>query len=339
MAEHKPQGDRYFQVKNQQAEIRERGKMSSILGMSEFKSIEDLRECQKQLTLYFAQKEDPQKAADRASWMIKAEKQGERSPFVEDFLNGLPIGSWCKKEWEVAPGKVAPIFRSYLRFKLRRGEDTFEQVNQNINWFLKSSESLEDCWNECKRLIAIEKPRLMKAAELGQNPLSLNIPQWIIDIYRPETTIKEAADTAQTLGAIAIEQVASLKSQVSSLKPENEIPITVPGGITANTKIADLKCRYEEVLKQMPSSECASSLSLEQEIDELLADPITRTRGVMLAKKHDLPVILNEEGVAIAIDYVGLEDKRKREKVDEVMDDLVKSEVILKSEVAKDFVT
>ncbi|MGL4622456.1 MAG: hypothetical protein ACRCZS_25925, partial [Chroococcidiopsis sp.] len=143
MAKHTPQGDRYFGQRNQQSEVKSRAKMDSAVGMSGFTDVEELRECQRQLTGYFAKQMEPVKAAEKASWIIKAERQGERSPFVQDFLDGVAIGSWCKKEWEIEPGIIFPVFRGYLLNKLRRGEDTREQINVKISWFLKDLKATE----------------------------------------------------------------------------------------------------------------------------------------------------------------------------------------------------
>lgn len=224
VTQHKPEGDRFFQVASRKsqvtrAEIKERAKMDSAVGMSGFKDVEDLRKCQKELTLYFAKQLEPTKAAEKASWIIKAERQGERSPFVQDFLDGKAIGSWCKEEWEIEPGIVAPVLIAYLRCKLRKNGDTHAHSLNRVSWELKSRNLTANHWAECKRLIDIEKPRLEKALELGQDLVTQNVPEWIIEIYRPEISIERAAETAEVLGAIATQYNDRIEQVQRQLEP------------------------------------------------------------------------------------------------------------------------
>jgi hypothetical protein len=197
--------DPYF-GRNQQQEIRERAKKSSVVGISDFKDMNDVRECQKQLTLYFAKSMSPQKAEEKAGWIIRDEQKGTRSQFVQDYLDGKPIGSWCQQEWEIEPGIVSPIFMAYLQSKLRKNEDTHAQALSRVTWALKDAETLPKHWAECKRLIEIQKPRLSKALNSGVNPHALDIPDWIIECFRKEVEIEEIVETAETLSSFAIAQ-------------------------------------------------------------------------------------------------------------------------------------
>lgn len=221
--------DRYFGQKkpSQQEQIRRRAKVDSAIGMSGFRDVEDLRKCQKELTIYFAKQLDPLKAAEKASFVIKAERQGERSPFVQDYLDGLAIGSWCKEEWEIEPGRVAPVLIAYLRCKLRKNGDTHAQSLNKVSWELKNRNLTANHWAECKRLIDIEKPRLAKALERGQDLVAQNIPEWIVEIYRPEISVQQAAETAEVLGAIATqynERVEQVQKQLEPAKSDEILP-------------------------------------------------------------------------------------------------------------------
>lgn len=225
MAKHSPQGDRFFQVRSRkglsrmQLEVRSRAKMDSAVGMSGCKDVEELRECQKQLTKYFAKQMEPVKAAEKASWIIKAEKQGERSLYVQDYLDGKAIGSWCKEEWEIEPGIIAPVLIAYLRCKLRKNGDTHAHSLNRVSWELKNRTLTANHWAECKRLIDIEKPRLEKALELGQDLVTQNVPEWIIEIYRPEVSVERAAETAEVLGAIATQYNDRVEQVQRQLEP------------------------------------------------------------------------------------------------------------------------
>jgi DNA-binding MarR family transcriptional regulator len=219
MAKHTPGGDRHFGQTNQQSEVRSRAKMDSAVGMSGFTDVEELRECQNQLTKYFAKQLEPIKAAEKASWIIKAERQGERSPFVQDYLDGVAIGSWCKEEWEIEPGRIAPVLIAYLRCKLRKNGDTHAHSLNRVSWELKNRNLTANHWAECKRLIDIEKPRLEKALELGQDLVTQNVPEWIIEIYRPEVSVERAAETAEVLGAIATQYNDRIEQVQRQLEP------------------------------------------------------------------------------------------------------------------------
>jgi hypothetical protein len=319
--------DRYFGQANQQEQIRKRAKMDSAVGMSGFKDVEDLRRCQKELTLYFAKQLEPQKAAEKASWMIKAERQGERSPYVQDYLDGVAIGSWCKKEWEIEPGIIFPVFRGYLLNKLRRGEDTREQVNVKISWFLKDLKATEDAWAECKRLVDVEQPRLIQAIERGQDLSSANIPHWIIDAYRPEIPIEQVSATAEVLSSAAIAYNKKVKRHQDSLAPKLEDIPELPEDSPVRALLEKYNFQPENDLEQRGKVDSVMdevALSADDteeeemakvpterinEIDLLLKDPITRARGIYLAKAQNLSLLLNNDGVAIGIDRSDRADK------------------------------
>ena len=293
MGQHKPQGDRYFGSRNNQRQkIRSRAKMDSAIGMSGFKDLEDLQECQKQLTEYFARSLDPIAAASKASWIIKAERQGERSPFVGDYLNGLAIGSWCKKEWEVSPGVIAPVFAAYLRSKLRRGEDTKEQQAVKVQWFLKDLTATEDAWAECKRIIVQQREKIARAKQTGQNMASLDIPSWFSECFRDEVAIEEAAETAEVLEAIATDIQKQIKGHQERM--------TTQANLLGGSPTIDVSGLFLNMPKEENKREYKSPTD---EVDDLLKDPITRARGVAEAKKKGLPILLSAEGVAIGVDY------------------------------------
>ncbi len=330
-AKHIPEGDRFFgERKQQQPQIREKAKFNSALGHSAFKSIEHMQECQKELAKHFGKTLDAIVASEKAYWIIDAETKGKRSPWVEDFLNEQAIGTWCKKEWEVEPGKIAPAFLAYLRCMLRRDGDTHAQTVQKVSWQLKDEETLPLHWAECKRLIDLERPRLQKAIQLGQNLVALKIPEWIIEVFRPPLKIESVAETAEALGTIAIQYSETVEQAQQQLAPapEEEIPITIPGGVTVEKVI-------ELVGKSLPAAgELPQQLSPEEEISQMLSDPITREEGLRLAKSQGLPLLRNSEGEAIAlralaspiaVDIEMSEDQKKRAKVDEVMDEVAEA--------------
>lgn len=310
---HEPKYDKYINHNNQQTEIRDRAKSYSALGHSAFESVEQMQECQIALAKYYAQKLDSIAAAEKAKWTIKGEKDGERSPFVDDFLKGNAIGTSCMREWDVEPGRVAPVLLAYLRCKLRRDGDTHAQSIDRVTWQLKDSQAMTKHWAECKRLIAIEEPRLRVAIQLGQNPVALQIPEWIIETFRPETTVESVTNTAIALGEIATEYNKAVEQSQSQLQipaaVEEEIPVTIPGGVTL------------DFVKQISAGQSENlPLSPEHEVDQLLSDPLTRLEGSRLARRRNIPLVVNTEGVPIAVDFVALEDRQKRQNVDQVMD-------------------
>lgn len=260
------QSDRHFPLPNKQSEIRGRVKYNSVLGFSGFNRIEELQDCQKQLTVYFAKKLDASTAAEKASWIIKGEKQGERSPYVQDYLDGLPIGSWCVKEWEIEPGIIKPVFASYLRHKLYKDKDTREQVNVKVHWYLKDKAIASDAWGECKRLIGIEKPRLIEAMQRGQNLTALKIPDWIVEAFKEEVRIEEITGTAEALGAIAVDynqQIKEVQNVISSA--DEEIPELPP-----KHPIRQLLNKFN-ILEPMPVAR-KTSYEIEIEKEEFISE-------------------------------------------------------------------
>lgn len=303
---HYPEGDRYFQVRNQQSEIRNKAKMHSAVGMSGFKDVEEMERCEDELVEYYLKSCDRDNAIKKAHWdIVNAVERGKRSPLIrKDFLKGLPIGTHCKTEWELEPGLIYPVFISYLRCKLRKDKDTREHCNVKVHWYLKNSPDIADSWNECKRLINIEKPRLLKAYELGQNPVALNIPEWIIDAYRPVVSAEQITETAEVLGAIAekyVEQLAK-SNQVQYL--ESQTRKDDAEKVVSSHKTLNLA----EILPHLPQTKLVPLQSEIEKITDLLRDPITREVGIKKAKASGLPLLCSDEGIAIAIDIQSLNE-------------------------------
>lgn len=310
MANHQPEGDRFFNSKQIQPQIRERSLAQSAVGMSRLKDLNHLQQCLDALTDYFALKHAPEKAVYMAQRDIEEAKKGKISRYVKDFLENKPVGSWCQQEWEIVPGVVVPILSTYLHHTLAQKDDTHARTVERVAWQLKDPTSLAIHWRECKRLLSKWKPKYYKAIELGQNPLSLNVPSWIVETLRPETPIEEAAESAQILGAIATEQLKqSQQFQAIAPKQDEDIPVLIPGGITGNESLVELR----SLLKPMPQAIPEELLTTEQEIDQLLKDPITRPRGVYLAKQKGLSLLLNE-GVAVGIDFEATEINHQKEE-------------------------
>ncbi|MGL4622098.1 MAG: hypothetical protein ACRCZS_24065, partial [Chroococcidiopsis sp.] len=251
-------------------------------------------------------------------------------------------------EWEIEPGIIFPVFRGYLLNKLRRGEDTREQINVKISWFLKDLKATEDAWAECKRLVDIEQPRLIQAIQRGQDLQNTNIPQWIIDAHRPEIPIGQVLGTAEILSRAAIAFNERVRQHQNSLTPKlediPELPKDSPirkllekysagtqndvekraavdavmDEVAISSAIADnFPMDEEEIPEVSPSCSISSSggtpptlfrAEFLNEIDLLLSDPITRPRGIRLAKQQNLDLLLSTDGVAIAIDRNDRED-------------------------------
>lgn len=314
-AKHLPKGDRYFQTSNQQSEIRSRAKMDSVVGMSGLKDMDHLEECRDRLTEYYLEIYDFETAEKKVNFEIdNAVRNGRRSQLIKEFLKGEALGVAFKQEWEATRGVLLPAFTAYLQHQLRKDGDTPEQVRVKIYWFKKDGENLRSAWAECKRIINIQKPKLKQAIQLGRDLNATDIPQWFIETFRPEIKIEEIVETAEVLGAIALNQATRTKQHQERLSrsPEDvpELEESHPirqllgsKGVlgveqpTDGLKREQVDSVMDRVFPQTPDKD-----RVDDEINCLLADPITRDRGVFLAKKQNLPLLLNNEGVAIGID-------------------------------------
>ena len=323
--------DRYFgQPKNQQQQIRRRAKMDSAVGMSGFKDLEQLEDFCDRLIEYYLEIYDYETASKKVKEEIKAAKEGQRSQLVKEFLNDEPLGSRYKQEWEIKRGVLLPAFEAYLAHQLRKDGDTPEQVQVKVFWHKKDTPKLKAAWAECKRVINIQKPKLKQAIQLGRDLTALDIPQWFITAFREEVSVEEVAGTAEVLGAIATRQTQQVKQHFSSLASA-EIP-ELPDGHPIKDLLSERKC-FTSSNGALPSADETSAgsprkleeknadvdrvvgvvrdndpESVEQptattaDINRLLGDSITRDRGIFMAKQQDLPLLLNDEGIAIAID-------------------------------------
>lgn len=340
--------DKYFRQRNQLEEVKLRAKRHSALGMSDFQDLDDMRECQRQLVQYFVQRFNPETADLKASSIIKSEIRGQRSVYVQDYLDGKPIGDCIQKEWEIMPGLVAPVLIAYLRCKLRRNGDSHARSLERVKWELKDPAITAQHWAECKRLIDIQKPRLLKALEEGSDLVTQNIPEWIVEVYRPEVSVEAASETAEVLGEIAtqyLERVTEVRQQylpgesceqdyfqevpgsglyrlkeaiglptqpIESLS-EEEVPKVDPEQVMDRLVAENKKLHLASILPNLPEREMALTYSKIEIVDELLGDPITRELGLRKAKELDLPLIIDQYDQAIGVDVLGIKAETEKQ--------------------------
>ena len=156
-----------------------------------------------------------------AQTIIAKLRRGEPNTYWDDFINGLPIGTSTKPEWEIEPGVPYPMFIEYLTEKLKRGDNTTtdEATRNEVFRILDKPRQAKAFWGQFKRSVVNVSEQVERDRALGiSNP---NTPVWTIE--RIEPTISEAEEAGQKIMAVNSAVGAAIKSatnpQLESVEP------------------------------------------------------------------------------------------------------------------------
>lgn len=130
-----------------------------------------------------------------ANAIIKAINAGEPCIYLDEYRQGIPVGSCEKQEWEIAPGKPYPQFISYLKRKLKTNALTDEQAIAAAHNALRDVNLAKSLWESCKRAIVLAKEEWEKQRELGVSSASLP-PELLPE---REVPVEEAAEAMHVL--------------------------------------------------------------------------------------------------------------------------------------------
>jgi len=207
MARHLPEGDRYFGEKRERPTQYKRriSKVESGVGQSDFENLEQLQACQQALTHYFVDKGYPLEiAAKDARWIIDDEKKGMRSVLVGKFKNNKPFE--LTEEWEIKLGTPYPILLNFVGEKIKFDKESRANYLSRAEKKLKGSKLYASVvWDECKADIKRQDPNIIQAIKLGQNvAASANIPRYISETFKPETSAEEAARTLAVIEELCL---------------------------------------------------------------------------------------------------------------------------------------
>lgn len=303
----KVKADKFFGNSNNQiSDIRDRAQRQSVVGLSGFRSAEELEEYSDRVLEYYLEIYDYETAAVKRDIDIANAKKGTKSDLLKEYLADEPLGSRHKRDWEVKRGVFSPIFLSYLEQQLRQEKQTPEQVQKEIYWHKKDVQKCKAAWDNCLKVINNQTAKLKQAQAQNRDLTALDIPRWLLRAVEKTPTIDEIQPTAELLTAIACLQSQNIKSHQKQLENKSKevidkLPTDHPIMQLLATKgvVSSTSDTTQAIAQPLPAPDAKE---VSENLNSLLNDPITRSEGIKLAKEQDLPLLYNDEGIAIAVD-------------------------------------
>jgi hypothetical protein len=177
-----------------------------------------------------------------ASAIIKSIDAGDPCQYLQEYREGLLVGSCEQQEWEVAPGQPYEQFVVYLKTKNKKTGMTDEEAIALVHRQLADTNVAKSLWESCKRSIVRCQDDWEKQKRLGVNtpyiPPELLPPQ--------EISLEQAAIALQGLqsNSVQVQEVMSpgvelaLKAVVESAPAEeSSSPEAKPALIDLQTKL------------------------------------------------------------------------------------------------------
>ena len=152
-----------------------------------------------------------------AQVIIRQLRSGIPHTYWDDFVDGLPIGTSTKPEWEVEPGVPYPMFIEYLSEKIIKGNNTQtpEQARNEVFRILSQPRQASAFWGQFKRSVVNVSEQVSRDLALGvSNPTT---PVWTRE--RIEPSIDEAIGAGQRITAANDQAQASIASAEAPVLP------------------------------------------------------------------------------------------------------------------------
>jgi hypothetical protein len=253
--------------------------------------------------------------AGLAQTIIRQLRCGIPHSYWDDFINGLPIGSSTKPEWEIEPGVPYPMFVEYLTEKIKPGDNSKsdEQTRNEVFRILAQPRQAKSFWGQFKRNVVNVSEQVERDRSLGViNPAT---PVWSLE--RIEPSLEEAAAAGEKI--MAVNDTPSLPLPHSPTPPDpwtNDESEPEPKVNLKELLVKHLGDRASRFIKQMPQVSPKEVATEERrqikpktnidrmsisEINDYLADPILRKQLTPQLMKSDYELITNEYGEIIAV--------------------------------------
>ena len=185
-----------------------------------------------------------------ASVIVRNVNAGEPCQYLNEYRDGLLVGSCEQQEWEVAPGQPFEQFVSYLKTRNKKTGMTDEEAIASSYQQLKDVNLARTQWESFKRSIVRYGEEWEKQKRLGVS--NAYLPPELLP--HREVSLEEAASAIASLqtGCVQLQglaESAKLNSATVELEPAKELPsesaIAEPEPIAA---VDDL-----EPVKELPS--------------------------------------------------------------------------------------
>jgi hypothetical protein len=201
-----------------------------------------------------------------ASVIVRNVNAGEPCQYLNEYRDGLLVGSCEQQEWEVAPGQPFEQFVSYLKTRNKKTGMTDEEAIASSYQQLKDVNLARTQWESFKRSIVRYGEEWEKQKRLGVS--NAYLPPELLP--HREVSLEEAASAIASLqtGCVQLQglaESAKLNSATVELEPAKELPsesaIAEPEPIAA---VDDL-----EPVKELPSEPAITEPEPVAAVDDL----------------------------------------------------------------------
>jgi hypothetical protein len=224
-----------------------------------------------------------------ASVIVKAINAGEPCQYLNEYRQGLLVGSCEQQEWEVAPGQPLEQFMTYLKTRNKKTGMTDEEAIATAYQQLKNVNLARAQWESFKRFIVRYGEEWEKQKRLGVSNACL--PPELLP--HRQVSLEEAASAIASLqtGCVQLQglaESAKLNSPTVELEPAKELPSE--SAIVETEPVAD--AADLEPAKELPSEpEPISAIALQEKLDSRFA-PLARIMAKVLGYRIEEGLVL-----------------------------------------------
>ena len=231
-----------------------------------------------------------------AAVIVRNVNAGEPCQYLNEYRDGLVVGSCEQQEWEVAPGQPFEQFVSYLKTRNKKTGMSDEEALASSYQQLKDVNLARAQWESCKRSIVRYSEEWEKQKRLGVS--NAYLPPELLPHRQVNFKEVESAMASLQTGCVQLLELAEsakLNSATAELEPVKELPsepaIAEPEPVAATAEL--------EPVKELPSESAiaepepvAATAELEQ-AKELPSEP-EPVSAIELQEKLNSPFALFE---------------------------------------------
>jgi hypothetical protein len=269
-------------------------KLWQISPLAGFESIEERDGFYHALLELGKHKSDVRSPAAWASRIVKSVNAGDPCEYLNEYRQGVPVGSFEKQEWEIAPGRPYDRFVSYLKRKFKANHLTDEQAVKAAFEALRDSNQAQALWLGFKGYIANLKENWDNQQALGVS--SAYLPAELLP--EREVSLEEAA--------VAMQELEGNCVSTQSLQARNELAVLALSSVDEQSEGEDSLERLSNA-----SQEVKEEATLGEELAILQAQwrnfkdkPQLKSLLSLIAMKVEATpgLVMTQEGPALAQD-------------------------------------
>jgi hypothetical protein len=185
-----------------------------------------------------------------AAVIVRNVNAGEPCQYLNEYRDGLVVGSCEQQEWEVAPGQPFEQFVSYLKTRNKKTGMSDEEALASSYQQLKDVNLARAQWESCKRSIVRYSEEWEKQKRLGVS--NAYLPPELLPHRQVNFKEVESAMASLQTGCVQLLELAEsakLNSATAELEPVKELPsepaIAEPEPVAATAEL--------EPVKELPS--------------------------------------------------------------------------------------